>query len=91
MAPLTAARTASATPSGYGVAQRRLLDHFAEALDPIVAEHAGKSALELKPILRQAWRDTFNVELREPALSRCAAAIATDLPWTLALWSTEWP
>jgi hypothetical protein len=82
---------ALATVSGRGVAQRRLLEHFAAALDPIIAEHSGKSALELKPILRQAWRDSFNVELREPVLSRCAAAIATDVPWSLALWSMEWP
>lgn len=82
---------ALATQSGAGVAQRRLLDHFAAALDPIIAEHSGKSALELKPILRQAWREAFNTELREPVLSRCAAAIATNVPWALALWSTEWP
>jgi len=67
------------------------MEHFAAVLDPIAAEHSGKPARELKPILRQAWRDTFNVELREPALSRCAAAIATNVPWALALWSTDWP
>ncbi|HTK66896.1 MAG TPA: hypothetical protein VL595_31270 [Pseudonocardia sp.] len=79
------------TRSSHGVAQRRLLEHFAEALDPIAAEHSGKTALELKPILRQAWRDNFDIELREPVLSRCAAAIATRTPWAFALWSTEWP
>ena len=76
---------APAPDPGRGSTQRTLLEHFAAALDPITAEHSGKTALELIPILRQAWRDTFNLELREPTLSRCAAAIAADVPWTLAL------
>jgi hypothetical protein len=79
------------TIAGPGAAGRRLLDHIAGVLDPIAAEHHGKSPQVLRPILASAWREAFRSELREPTLSRCAAAMASGRHWSLALWGHDWP
>ena len=83
--------TAPSDISRQGTAGRRLLDQIADVLDPIAARHQGESPQVLRPILAQAWREAFRTELREPALSRCAAALATKRHWSLALWTHDWP
>lgn len=74
-----------------GVAGLRLMDQMAEALEPIAVAHGGEPIKVLKPMIESAWYELFQTPLREPALSRCAAAIALDHPWQLALWSNEGP
>lgn len=73
-----------------GVGGQRLLEQMAVVLDPLAEQYQGDDPRVLRPVLAAAWRSAFRTELREPALSRCAAAISTGQPWQLALWSTDW-
>jgi hypothetical protein len=78
------------TPIAWqGVAGRRLMAQMAATLDPIAALHAGEPVVELTAVIEQAWYNSFRTQLREPTLSRCAAAIAQGRPWQLALWSND--
>jgi hypothetical protein len=74
-----------------GLAQTRLLEQMAAALDPLAALCGGMPPLKIKPLIERAWSETFGVDLREPALSRCAAAISARRPWLLALWNNDGP
>jgi len=74
-----------------GSAGVRLLDQIGKVLEPLVVVYGGACALEVKPAVQRAWTEAFGVPLREPMLSRLAAAIARKQPWVLALWSNDWP
>jgi hypothetical protein len=74
-----------------GPAGLRLMDQMAKALDPVAAAYGGVPAAEVRPVVKRAWRAAFGVDLPEPVLSRCAAAISGNQPWVLALWSNDWP
>ena len=74
-----------------GVAGLRLMDQMAKALDPIADAHGGEPIGSLRPLIEHAWYELFGTPLREPVLSRCAALIASDEPWQLALWSNDGP
>lgn len=78
------------TSANPGVGGRRLLGQIGAVLDPLASAHRGDDPRALRPVLAQSWWDAFGVEMSEPSLSRCAAAIATGRPWQLALWSNDW-
>jgi hypothetical protein len=77
--------------AGQGIAGQRLLDQIGAVLDPLADQYRGADPVALRPVLARAWGTAFHTELREPALSRAAAAIATGQPWQWALWSNDWP
>jgi hypothetical protein len=79
------------TMPSLGLAQTRLLEQMAKALDPLAALYGGTPPLKIKPLIEQAWCETFGTDLQEPALSRCAAAISARRPWLLALWNNDGP
>ncbi|HEY2206360.1 MAG TPA: hypothetical protein VGH99_17980 [Pseudonocardia sp.] len=72
-----------------GAGGRRLLAQIGTVLDPPAHRYAGQDTATVRPALSHAWREAFGTELSEPSLSRCVAAIATDHPWQLALWSND--
>jgi hypothetical protein len=79
------------TVPSLGLPQTRLLEEMAKALDPLAALYGGSPPLMIKPRIEQAWSEAFGVDLREPALTRCAAAISARRPWLLALWNNDGP
>jgi hypothetical protein len=72
-----------------GTAGRRLMDQVGAVLDPLTRKYRYTAPHTLRPVIRRAWREAFRVELPEPALSRCVAAISKGQPWQLALWSND--
>jgi hypothetical protein len=79
------------TMPSLGLAQTRLLEQMAKALDPLAALYGGTPPWKIKPLIEQAWSEAFGTDLQEPALSRCAAAISARRPWLLALWNNDGP
>ncbi|HEY1971732.1 MAG TPA: hypothetical protein VGH89_27500 [Pseudonocardia sp.] len=63
-----------------------LYRRIATVVEPLASQYAGQPASVTRPLLRSAWRRAFNAELREPVLSRCAAAIHDRTPWSWAFW-----
>lgn len=76
--------------AGQGVGGRRLLEQIGAVLDPLAVAHRGDKPAALRPVLADCWHSAFGVQLPEPVLSRCTAAISTGQPWQLALWSNDW-
>jgi len=64
---------------------------MAKVLDPLAVLYGGSPALKIKPLIARAWSEAFGVDLREPSLSRCAAAISAKQPWLFALWGNDGP
>lgn len=78
------------TVLGRGVAGPNLLPQMAAVLDPLVTGHAGQPAEVVKPMPARAWRLTFDTELPEPVLTRCARAVAERTPWAEELFTDGW-
>lgn len=77
------ARRAVRPRTGPAQGVDELLSPVAAVLDPVAQSLAGQPARVVKPALRRAWRDAFDVELGEPALTWCAQAIQDRQPWSL--------
>jgi hypothetical protein len=64
-----------------------LWDHLAKGLDPVATLYTGEPVEVVRAVVSQAWVEHTGRALPEPILSRCAAAIATGVPWQTAFWA----